>query len=292
MRLTPRLSPLSREGLTLGAGVVSLSWAAVLIRLTSSPAVTVAAWRMALSAFLLLPVLWVRRSPRAHLSKQGLGLAILAGGFLALHFALWMESLRHTTVASSVALVTTNPIFVGLLSAVLLGERPSRSLWQGIFLSVGGGLLIGWGDFALGGEALLGDALALLGAVAASAYLLVGRRARQSGALLPYVIVAYGVAAALLLLAGVATRGPIPLANEWLWIGLMAVGPQLLGHTSVNWALRRFPASAVAVAILGEPVGATLWAYLLFGETPGILQGIGIALVLMGILRALRGVRL
>jgi len=272
--------------------VVSLSWAAILIRLTASPAVTVAAWRMALSALLLLPVLWVRRSPRPRLSKQGLGLAVLAGGFLALHFALWMESLRHTTVASSVALVTTNPIFVGLLSAILLGERPSRSLWQGIFLSVGGGLLIGWGDFALGGAALLGNVLALLGAVAASAYLLVGRRARQSGALLPYVTVAYGVAAALLLLAGSAARSPTPLATEWLWIGLMAVGPQLLGHTSVNWALRRFPASAVAVATLGEPVGATLWAYLLFGEVPGILQGAGIALVLMGTLRALRGIRL
>lgn len=272
--------------------MVSLSWAAILIRLTASPAVTVAAWRMALSALLLLPVLWVRRSPRLHLSKHGLGLAVLAGGFLALHFTLWMESLRHTTVASSVALVTTNPIFVGLLSAVLLRERPSRSLWQGIFLSVGGGLLIGWGDFALGGEALLGDALALLGAMAASAYLLVGRRARQSGALLPYVTVAYGVAGVLLLMGGIVARSPIPLANEWLWIGLMAVGPQLLGHTSVNWALRRFPASAVAVAILGEPVGATLWAYLLFVEAPGFLQGVGIALVLMGILRALRGVRL
>jgi len=290
--LNGRNPPSVREGLTLGVGVVSLSWAAILIRLTTSPAVTVAAWRMALSALLFLPVLGVRRGSGARLSKQGLGLAILAGGFLALHFALWMESLRHTSVASSVALVTTNPIFVGLLSAVLLRERPSRSLWQGITLSVAGSLLIGWGDFAVGGTALFGNTLALLGAVAASAYLLIGRRARESGALVPYVTVAYGVAAVLLLLGGLATRNPLPAANDWLWIGLMAVGPQLLGHTSVNWALRRFPASAVAVAILGEPVGATLWAYLVFGEAPGILQGAGIALVLGGILLALRGVRL
>lgn len=276
-------------GLLLAAGVVSLSWAAILIRFTSAPAVTVAAWRMALSAAILLPLWGLRRAP---FSRRGLGLALLAGAFLGLHFVLWMESLRHTTVASSVALVTTNPIFVGILSILVLGERPSRPLWQGIGLSVAGGVLIGWGDFALGGQAVLGDALALFGAVAASAYLLIGRRVRSEGSLLPYVAVAYGTAAVFLLGGAAASGRPLPPGCEWVWIGLMAVGPQLLGHTSVNWALRHFPASAVAVAILGEPVGATLWAYLVFGEAPGIAQGIGIALVLAGIGRALRGVRM
>jgi len=282
-------TPATRAGLVLTLGVVSLSWAAVLIRLTVSPAVTVAAWRMTLAAALLVPLWGVRR---ARLSRRGLGLALVAGGFLALHFALWTESLRLTTVASSVALVTTNPLFVGLLSSLFLGERPSQALWQGIGLSVAGGLLIGWGDFALGGAALLGDVLALLGAVASSAYLLVGRRARDEGPLVPYATVAYGIAAALLLVGASGGGDPLPLPTEWLWIALLALGPQLLGHTSVNWALRRFPASAVAVAILGEPVGATLWAYLVFGEVPGIPQGIGIVLVLLGIVRALRGVRL
>lgn len=276
-------------GLVLGLGVVCLSWAAILIRLTASPAVTVAAWRMVLSAVVLLP-LWVGRRPR--LSRRGLRFALVAGAFLGLHFVLWMESLRHTTVASSVALVTTNPIFVGLLSALVLGERPSRALWQGIALAVAGGLLIGWGDFAVGGAALLGDGLALLGAVAASAYLLLGRWVRGEGSLLPYVAVAYGTAAACLLLGAVAAARPVPGRGEWIWIGLMALGPQLVGHTSVNWALRWFPASTVAVAILGEPVGATLWAYLVFGEVPGIPQGLGIVLVLLGIVRALQAVRL
>lgn len=289
MQLKPVQVWAGRDGLILGVGVLSLSWAAILIQLTTAPAVTVAAWRMALSAAVLIPLAGFRRGS---LSWRGVGLAVVAGAFLALHFVLWIESLRHTTVASSVALVTTNPIFVGLLSAALLGERPTRALWQGIGLSVVGGLLIGWGDFALGGHALLGDALALLGAVAASGYLLVGRRARSEGPLLPYVAVAYGIAALFLLGGATASGAPLPLAREWPWIGLMAAGPQLLGHTSVNWALRRVPASAVAVAILGEPVGATLWAYLVFGEVPGIIQGIGIALVLGGIVRALRGVRL
>lgn len=288
MRLNPSSS--TRTGLGLGAGVLFLSWAAILIRLTGGPAVTVAAWRMALSAAVLIPIVGLSRQT---LSRSGLRLASVAGGFLALHFVFWIESLRHTTVASSVALVTTNPIFVGLLSAAVLGERPSRALWQGIGLSVAGGLLIGWGDFALGGAALLGDGLALLGAVAASAYLLLGRLARGEN-LLPYVAMAYGTAAVLLLVgATVAGRGaPLPPSGDWLWLGLMAAGPQLVGHTSVNWALRRLPASAVAVAILGEPVGASLWAYLVFGEKPGIAQGLGIVLVLLGIVRALRGVRL
>lgn len=272
----------------LALGIVSLSWAATLVRFTSSPAVTTAAWRMALSAGVLLPLLAIRRPP---LPWRGVGLAIAAGAFLALHFVLWFESLRYTTVASSVALVTTNPVFVGLFSALLLRERPSRALWQGILLSVGGGILIGGGDFAVGGDALWGDGLALLGAMAASAYLLVGRRAQREGTLLPYVAVAYGVAALLLLGGAWGSGTPLPSGHNWLWIGLMALGPQLLGHTTVNWALRRFPASAVAVAILGEPVGATLWAWVLLGEVPGVVSGVGIAFVLLGILRALRGVR-
>lgn len=271
----------------LALGIVSLSWAAILIRFTSSPTVTVAAWRMALSAGVLLPLLAIRRPL---LPRRGVGLAIAAGAFLALHFVLWFESLRHTTVASSVALVTTNPIFVGLFSVLLFRERPSRALWQGILLSVAGGILISSGDFAVRGEALWGDGLALFGAVAASAYLLVGRRAQRGGTLLPYVAVAYGVAALLLLGAAWGGGTPLPLTRDWLWIGLLALGPQLLGHTTVNWALRRFPASAVAVAILGEPVGATLWAWILLGEVPGVVQGVGIAFVLLGILRALHEV--
>lgn len=280
----------ARTALVLGVGVASLSWAAILIRLTVAPAVTVAAWRMVLSAVVLIPAIGLRRRL---LSRLGLRWALAAGAFLALHFVFWIESLRHTTVASSVALVTTNPIFVGILSAVLLGERPSRALWEGIGLSVAGGLLIGWGDVVLGGAALWGDALALLGAVAASAYLLLGRRARGED-LLPYVAVTYGTAAVLLLLAAIVVEcgNPLPLPGDWLWLCLMAAGPQLLGHTSVNWALRRFPASVVAVAILGEPVGASLWAYAVFGERPGLVQGLGIILVLTGIVRALRAVRL
>lgn len=270
----------------LALGVLALSWSGPLFRFTTSPVIAVAAWRMVLASAAFLP--WV---PRARFTRRGFLLALLAGGALALHFVLWMESLRRTTVASSVALVTTNPIFVGLFS-LLSGEPPSRRLWQGILLSVTGAILIGWGDFALGGTALLGDVLALLGAVAASAYLLLGRRVREEVPLLPYVGVAYGLSAGFLLLGAGATGTPLPAQADWVWIALIALGPQLVGHTSMNWALRRLPAAAVAVVILGEPVGAALWAYLVFGEGIGLIQGMGIALVLLGILRAWRSIRL
>ncbi len=267
-------------------GVTSISFAAILIRLTVSPPVVVAAWRMALAAAILLP--WVLLRRPLPLGREGWGLSLLSGIFLALHFSLWITSLRLTTVASSVVLVTTNPLFVGLFS-LFLGERPSWGLWQGIGLSLTGGFLIGWGDLSFGGRALLGDLLALLGAIMASGYLMIGRRVRDRAELLPYVLVSYGTSGVLLLgLCALGPWGVLPQGGDWPWLLLLALGPQILGHTSINWSLRRLPAAAVAVAILGEPLGSSLWAFLIFGEGIRPLQGVGMALVLAGIARGLR----
>lgn len=264
-------------------GVGILSTAAILIRLAAAPAVTVACWRLLIAGAALAP--WVR----GRLSRRGRLLAGLAGLFLALHFGLWIESLRHTSVASSVVLVTTTPIFLGLWS-LLRGEPVGRALWQGIALSVVGGLLIGWEDLTLGGGAWRGNLLALGGAIAASGYLVVGRQVRRHGSLLPYVATAYGVGAGVLLGAGWAAGLPLlPREESWLWIVFLGLGPQLVGHTSFNWALRRLPAPAVAVAILGEPVGAALWAFFLLGEEIAPLSGLGMGLVLVGVARVLWG---
>ena len=283
------MRPEAGSGLVLLGGVLAVSFSAILIRLIHAPSLLIAAWRLTIAAALLGP--WaLGRGERP--PARGVSLALLSGLFLALHFSLWIESLRHTTVASSVVLVTTNPIFVGLAS-LLFGEAPSAALWQGIALATAGGALVGWGDFALGGEALVGDALALGGALMESAYLLVGRLARNWGGLLPYVAISYGTAAGLLLSVLAASPGPfLPRAEDWVWIALLALGPQLLGHTSFNRALRSLPASLVAVAIVGEPVGAAIWAYLVFGEVIRPLQGVGIVLILVGIVRSIRSVRL
>ncbi len=270
--------------LVLGLGVLIISFGAILVRLTDMPSATVAAWRMVFAALVLLPV---GLGKARRLTRRGVLLALGAGVLLAVHFAAWIESLQWTTVASSTVLVNTHPVFVGLISWAL-GERSDRALWQGIGMSVGGAVLISWGNFAIGGEAVLGDVLALTGGIAASGYLVVGRVMRRHGDLLPYVALAYGCAALFLLAIVAGARAPAtPCGMNWLWIALLALGPQLMGHTSVNWALRRMAAPAVAVAVVGEPAAATLWAYLVFGESVGVVQGLGMLLILSGILRAL-----
>ncbi|MCS7240151.1 MAG: DMT family transporter [Candidatus Bipolaricaulota bacterium] len=271
--------------LALFLGILALSWGGPLIRLTSAPALTVAAWRLIFSATVFLPL-----GLRGWHGK-GVRYAVLAGFFLAAHFAFWIQSLRLTSVASSVVLVNTNPLFVGVFSW-LFGECLGRAFWLGVLLSLAGTVLIGYGDLVVAHTALLGDLLALLGAVAASGYLLLGRRARQGMATFPYVSLTYSVAALCLLAIAVALRTPLPPKTDWQWLLLIALIPQVIGHTTVNWALRRFPAAAVAVAILSEPVGAGLWAFFLFGEGIQPLQGVGMALVLLGIFWSLRSVRL
>lgn len=269
--------------LALLLGVVAVSWGGPLVRFTSAPALTVAAWRMIFSAAVFLPfgirTWWKKEAP----------FALLAGIFLAAHFAFWIQSIHLTSIASSVVLVNTNPLFVGLFSW-LLGERPKRAFWLGVAMGLAGTILIGLGDFSLSPAALLGDALAVLGALAASGYLLLGRRVRKNMSLPSYVSLVYLSAAVFLGLSACAST-PLPPHTDWLWIGLIALVPQILGHTTVNWALGKFPAFAVAVALLGEPVGATLWAFFLFGETLRLVQGVGIGLVLLGILWSLRAER-
>lgn len=271
--------------LALSLGIAALSWGGPLIRFTSAPALTVAAWRMIFGAAALLPFGvkgWRGRGTRY---------ASLAGLFLAAHFSFWIHSLRLTSVASSVMLVNTNPLFVGLLSWSL-GERLGRTFWLGVMLSLTGTVLISYGDLRVGQVALWGDLLALLGAVAASGYLLLGRQARQEMSTFPYASLTYSVAALCLLPAAAALSAPLPPKTDWLWLVLIALIPQVIGHTTVNWALRKFPAAAVAVAILGEPIGAGLWAFLLFGESIQPLQAVGMVFVLFGIFQSLRTVRI
>jgi drug/metabolite transporter (DMT)-like permease len=278
------------SALLLAIGVVSFS--AILIRWASeaSPLV-IATYRLLVCALVLAPwALTHRLATLRALRRSDWLLALASGVCLGLHFVTWISSLSYTSVASSVVLVTTNPIFVGLGSYFLLRERLPRLLVIGIAISVGGALLIGYGDFRVGGEALWGDALALMGAVMASAYFLVGRRLRPHMDLVSYIFVVYSMAALVLL--GLALGSGQELfvyaPSTYLWMLLLALGPQLLGHTTFNWALRYLPAASVAVVLLGEPVGSTILAYFLLDEEPSELKLFGGALILMGIYLAVR----
>ena len=228
------------------------------------------------------------------LRRRELGLCMFSGALLAVHFWAWVTSLEHTSVASSTALVTTNPLWVALVSAILLRERPGGAAVAGILLTLAGSVLIFAADASRnpGPEAapILGNVLALAGAMAASGYLLVGRALRARVSLTAYIWLAYSTAAVLLLAAAMATGVSLMSlpSSAWVFMVALALGPQLIGHTTFNWALRRLTATFVAVAILGEPVGAAILAWLFFEEGFTALQLIGFVLLLAGIFVAAR----
>jgi drug/metabolite transporter (DMT)-like permease len=275
-------------------GILAVSTASIFIRYAQpgAPSLTIAAGRLTLAALVLAPLALTRhRAELVRLTARQLGLALLAGAFLAAHFALWITSLERTSVASSVVLVTTTPLWVGLLAPLFLREPLTRRVALGILLALVGGIVVGLGDaggagsVAPRGGALLGDLMALAGAWMMAGNLMVGRRLRAGLGLVPYISVVYGAAAVILLLlmaaAGRSFLGLSPMTC--LWIALLALVPQLLGHTSFNWALRYLPASLVAVALLGEPVGSSALAWALLHEVPGPVTLGGAVLILAGI---------
>ena len=270
-------------------GIVAVSFGAIFARLAgeASP-FAIAAWRLTLAALVLVPLALFQR--QRTMGRRSLILSSVSGVALALHFVLWISSLEHTTVASSVLFVSTHPIFVGLGSILFLRERLSRLLPIGITLTVVGGSLIGFGDLRFGGSALRGDLLALGGGLMAAVYFLIGRRVRRTVSLTEYIAVSYGTAAVLVLLLCLVTRTRLGgfAMSTYAYLVLLAVIPQLIGHSTVNWALRRLSASRVSVLVLGEPVGSTLLAVPFFREAPGGLKLLGAAIILVGIYLSLR----
>jgi drug/metabolite transporter (DMT)-like permease len=279
-------------------GILAISFGSILVRLALAASgdrslafsLVMSAGRMGFAALLLLP--GFKNPIRA---RGGIPFALAAGAALALHFAFWITSLSYTSVAASTALVTTNPVWVTLLGWLLFGERPSGLTLLGVGVALVGGLLIGLGDAQGGGaNPLLGDLLALLGALAASFYFLLGREAQRRGlSLLEYVRVAYTTAFLILfplpyLFGG--GYGGYP-GVVYLYILLMALLPQLVGHTSFNWATRHISPVLVTLAVLFEPVGASLLAFLLFGEVPGLQVILGALALLLGVALAVLGGR-
>jgi drug/metabolite transporter (DMT)-like permease len=245
-------------------------------------------WRVAFTWLLLAPLALRSRADFGELRGRDLLSALLAGAALAAHFASWFESVDRTTVAASVTLVTTQPAFVAVGAALLLDESLPRRVALGIAIALAGSGLMSL-DGLLGPttapEPLLGNALALAGAVLAAAYVLAGRSVRQRVALIPYVLVVYVVCATGLLAYTLARGDPVFAypAREWLLFLGMAIGPGVFGHTVVNWALAHVESSVVSVSFVGEPVGSTLLALLVLSEVPGALTVAGGAVVLAGI---------
>ncbi|WP_322494085.1 DMT family transporter [Chloroflexus sp.] len=275
----------------LFAGVLIASTASIMIRYAQGagmPSLSIAAGRLGLAALILTPIALSRASGEIRrLRRRDVLFGMGAGAFLAVHFASWISSLEYTSVASSAALVSTNPLWVGIASLFFFRERLHWTTLLGIALTLIGTIAISVSDSANPTQSnpLLGNTLALIGAATASAYLLIGRDSRRRLSVLTYIWLVYTSAAVVLVVWAIATGqqffGFPPYV--YLFILGLAIGPQLLGHTAFNYALSSLSATYVAVAILGEPIGSTLLAFILFGETLAPLQFGGIVLLLSGI---------
>ncbi len=275
----------------LTLGVLSFTLAPILVRWAGDvPGIAIAVWRTVTAAGVLVPAACARRidGEMRRFSGWDVLLILVSGVCLGLHFIAWIESLYHTTVASASVFVTSSPIILAGLGYLILGERLSVGTVGAIFVAVFGAAVIGWADAGtvmLGQGAMWGNALALGAAVLVSLYLLIGRMVRQKVSWLAYVTPLYSVAAGTALVAAWGKGVPL-LGYSWEFYGLsagLALGPQVLGHGSFNYALQYVSAAIVGMLALLEPVGASILAFFLFGEVPPPASLLGMVVVLAAV---------
>jgi drug/metabolite transporter (DMT)-like permease len=296
-------NPRFTQYLILFFGVMSISTAAIIIRYAQAEAnsLVIAAARMIISTLPLIPIVLIRHTGELKkLTRRSILLSLLSGLFLAIHFATWITSLEYTSIASSVVLVCTTPIWVTLFGVIVYHEKVSRAVLLGIGLALIGGIFVAlnetcslafsgitcnFGAVTMSGRSIFGNILAFIGALMAAGYLLIGKDVRKKVSLVPYAFIVYGTSAIILSGWIFASRTPVESYSPmtYLYFVLLAVFPQLIGHSSLNWALKYLPTTYVAIAQLGEPVGSTLLAIVLFKEIPSPLKIIGALFIMAGI---------
>ncbi|MCX6023007.1 MAG: DMT family transporter, partial [Chloroflexi bacterium] len=280
--MKPRLSP----AVGVALGVLAVSTSSVLIRLADAPPLAIGAWRLAIAAAIVLPLaLLTERWALARLTRADLLAAAASAALLAIHFAFWIASLSYTSVASSTVIVTSNPLLVAIAAPLLTGDPLRRRAVVGILVALAGGLVIAAADLRVGGTALFGNALALVGAAGVAGYYVSGRRLRTRLPALTYTAVVYPITAVLLTLAALATSSPLTghSPRTMTMIFLLALFPQIIGHSMFNWALGYLPAVTVSATVMAEPAAASLLALLLLGEAPSVAELAGGALILAGV---------
>jgi len=287
-------------------GILCVSTASIIIRFSQEEAssLIIAAYRLTISS-LILGVIILIKGPGLlkTFDRRKIWLSFLSGLFLALHFASWITSLEYTTVASSVVLVTTTPLWVAIMSPFILKEPLRKNIMVGLALAMMGGGVVGLSDICqfqnsaieclsissiFTGRALLGDGLALFGAFMAAGYMIIGRKLRSTTDTLPYTFIVYGIAAVIIdVVVIIKGENLFGYSNiTFAWFIVLALIPQLMGHSVFNWALRFLPASIVSIALLGEPIGSILLAYIVLDETPMNIELGGAILILLGIVIA------
>ena len=300
----PSDSPLIPPLITIPFGILAVSTASIIIRFIQAeevPSLVIAAWRLTLASLILAPVALTRhRTELRSINYHDRFLIAISGLCLAIHFATWISSLEFTTVASSVIFVSTSPLWVAVLAPLTLRESISRIVFLGMALALIGGVVVGFSDSCgveglriqcppfmefVSKRAFIGDGLALLGAIAGAGYILIGRRLRGKTTIIPYIFQVYGISAIILILIVLSTRDN-PFGYEpkvYFWFFLLALIPQLIGHSIFNWTLRYLSATYVSITLLGEPIGSMILAYFFLGEIPSGLVVFGAILILIGI---------
>lgn len=268
-------------------GVIAVSTSAIFVKLADgAPAGIIAFYRLFLAVLLMLPIILMKyRDEIRAIKKKDWLLATLSGIFLALHFILWFESLNYTSVASSVVLVTLQPIFAFVGTYFFFGERFSVAAIISMFITLLGSVIISWGDFQISGMALFGDILALLGAATVTGYFLLGQQMRRNLSLMTYSFIVYGISSITLLIYNLVLQNTFVSfpADHWLWFFALAIIPTFLGHSLFNWTLRWLSTSTISMAIVFEPIGATVLAYYILGEVVTPTQWLGGTIVIFGL---------
>jgi len=276
----------ARPYIAIIIGVFSVSMSAIFVKLANAESAVIAFYRMFFSILIMSPLFFLKyRKEIKLLHKKDWIFSAIAGVFLAFHFILWFESLNYTSVASSTVLVTLQPLFAFIGTYIFFKEKVSLQTIVAGSIAIIGSFLISWGDFLVSGSALYGDILALIACALITGYLLFGQDVRQRLSLITYTMVVYSVSTICLffyvLIAG-QSFGPYE-STDWFWFGMLAIVPNLLGHTLFNWSLKWVSTNTISIAILFEPVGAAILAYFIFAEKLISSQIIGGIVVVGGI---------
>jgi drug/metabolite transporter (DMT)-like permease len=290
---------MTRPYIILAIGVFAVSQAAIIIRLAQDqdvPSLVIAAGRLVIASIILTPMVLRRshyRQQMRQLKPSEMRLVFVSGIFLAAHFSFWVSSLEYTTVLISAVLVTTTPIWVAFLELFFLRAKLSRMVLMGLVIALLGGVFIGLSDGGseVSSNPILGAALSVTGAIAVAVYMIIGRKLRPTLALAPYIWMVYGIAATTMLLVLLVTGTPVTgyeLAG-YGWVLALALLPQLIGHTSLNYALGYLPATYISVATQSEPILSAIVAYFIFTEVPGLFQVFGGVVIMVGVLVATLG---
>lgn len=273
-------------------GLVSISMASVFIKMCSAPAMIISTYRLSIAALFYIAAMKLQRRRMWHtLNGSQRKLAILSGLFLSMHFITWITSLKYTSVASSVVLVQTAPIFVAIGGYLLIHEKPTLLSFTGVIVALTGSIIITLTDFSGNFSSLKGNVLAILGAICAAGYFIIGRKLRSDLDTMHYVSVVYSIAAIVTFLLTLC-RGNSFFNydfNTYLLLFAIAFFPQIIGHTSLNWALKYFTATSVSIIALAEPIGASLLAYFFLHESLTLFKIVGGVVVLCGVVLTLVG---